>query len=459
MAQGTCSIDGCGRTGRVHLGWCVGHYTRFVRTGDVGGPEVAPVRVVIPKGTSCAVADCGRPAHCRGWCKLHYTRWERHGDVQAHLPVKVADPDQRCSVEACDRKLAARSYCAPHYHRWRKAGDPQPYKPIAGQPRACTAPGCADPHSALGYCLRHWARFKTYGDVTGGHFEVAASARLGRDLPPADRFWTRVHKNGPTVRPDLGPCWIWTAGKNAAGYGQMFFMREVSQLAHRVAWHLDGRPLITGLVLDHLCRTPACVRPDHLEQVTAAVNKARGNSWAAANSRKTHCAHGHPFDADNTIVNERGHRTCRRCRNDKPVRLAAQRKLTRLERGIAADYRVAIRDDPCRYCGGPGSEDDHYYPIAKGGTAHWHNLVRACRRCNRSKGARCGTVYLLRRGEQQWWTPQPVPAATHPMTPASAMATPRAPASSAPRGPSAAARSASSTAVRPPRFALRRIGA
>ena len=34
------------------------------------------------------------------------------------------------------------------------------------------------------------------------------------------RFWSRVNKDGPVPekQPDLGPCWLWTAGLNSAGY-------------------------------------------------------------------------------------------------------------------------------------------------------------------------------------------------------------------------------------------------
>lgn len=69
--------------------------------------------------------------------------------------------------------------------------------------------------------------------------------------------------------------------------------------------------------------------------------------------------------------------------------------LTREDKQIAMAYRRAIRDDPCYYCGGTGQEDDHFFPLAKGGTDHWWNLIRACRRCNRSKRATCGTAFLL----------------------------------------------------------------
>ena len=48
------------------------------------------------------------------------------------------------------------------------------------------------------------------------------------------------------------------------------------------------------------------------------------------------------------------------------------------------------RDDfTCRYCGARGVplECDHVLPVAKGGKTEMTNLVTACFRCNRSKGA------------------------------------------------------------------------
>ena len=38
---------------------------------------------------------------------------------------------------------------------------------------------------------------------------------------------------------------------------------------------------------------------------------------------------------------------------------------------------------------------DHFFPLAKGGTDHWFNLVRACRSCNLRKRTMCGTAFLL----------------------------------------------------------------
>jgi hypothetical protein len=54
----------------------------------------------------------------------------------------------------------------------------------------------------------------------------------------AAKFWENVDMNGPIIRPELGPCWIWTAGLMADGYGyfQHPTMRELR--AHRAAWVL-----------------------------------------------------------------------------------------------------------------------------------------------------------------------------------------------------------------------------
>ena len=42
-------------------------------------------------------------------------------------------------------------------------------------------------------------------------------------------------------------------------------------------------------------------------------------------------------------------------------------------------------------------DGDTYFPIAKGGTDHWWNLVRSCGPCNRRKHAYCGTWFILMR--------------------------------------------------------------
>ena len=86
----------------------------------------------------------------------------------------------------------------------------------------------------------------------------------------AERY--RVEDRGYTT-----PCWIWLLKKLPRGYGQMRLPgTRVMVLAHR--WYYEQRrgPIPAGLVVDHKCRQPSCVNPDHLRAVTQAVNVRAG---------------------------------------------------------------------------------------------------------------------------------------------------------------------------------------
>ncbi len=125
----------------------------------------------------------------------------------------------------------------------------------------------------------------------------------------AERFWAKVDKSGD--------CWVWTSCVDANGYGK-FSVKNRSAYAHIVAVDLTRGGTPDGLELDHLCRNPACVNPDHLEAVTHVENVRRGVSGARAAERGravTHCRKGHAFDDVNTMVNATGPRAGRRhCR-------------------------------------------------------------------------------------------------------------------------------------------------
>ena len=132
------------------------------------------------------------------------------------------------------------------------------------------------------------------------------SLDLGLVAPrDVDRFWSKV------VRSD--GCWQWTGTISVKGYGR-FRLQGRMAAAHRLAYHLAIGPVPQGLQLDHLCRNRGCVRPDHLEAVTARVNLLRGQTKAAANARKTHCPAGHPYEGENLfVIAKRGIRKCRAC--------------------------------------------------------------------------------------------------------------------------------------------------
>ncbi len=129
---------------------------------------------------------------------------------------------------------------------------------------------------------------------------------------PIERLWEKVDKNGP-IHPTLGtPCWLWQ-GCLVKGHGQMGVGKK-RVYTHRLAYEELVGPIPAGLVLDHLCRTPQCCNPAHLEPVTVQVNTLRGTGNTARNAAKTHCQHGHPLKGDNLYRDKRGHRECVICK-------------------------------------------------------------------------------------------------------------------------------------------------
>lgn len=129
-----------------------------------------------------------------------------------------------------------------------------------------------------------------------------------------ERFMRRVEQE-----PNSG-CWLWS-GQTVKGYGRVS-LQSKEHMAHRISLEMFVGPIPAGAVVDHLCRTPLCVNPRHLEAVSHTENMRRGRN---ALRERTHCKNGHAYTEKNTRLTAQGHRLCRRCQVLASQRYQAQR--------------------------------------------------------------------------------------------------------------------------------------
>ncbi len=142
---------------------------------------------------------------------------------------------------------------------------------------------------------------------------IASVSRPGKKTgykpePVDERFWRQVDVDGE--------CWVWLGLKGDYGHGRfatghVHGKRAKLVSAARWAYEYTFGPLPPDLEIDHLCRNPPCVNPEHLEPVTHAVNMRRGK-----NPAKTHCPRGHEYSQENTRSYE-GRRFCRACERQR----------------------------------------------------------------------------------------------------------------------------------------------
>ena len=134
------------------------------------------------------------------------------------------------------------------------------------------------------------------------------------------RFFAKVAMAGPDE------CWEWMGARVRGRYGKFFLRKEprpkggrktILTPAHRWSYEFFVGPIPDELQLDHLCRNPGCVNPEHLEPVSSAENCRRV-------PRSSHCGSGHEFTPENTYYRtHKGYRErqCRECRRERARRL------------------------------------------------------------------------------------------------------------------------------------------
>lgn len=172
---------------------------------------------------------------------------------------------------------------------------------VSREPAPCRMPSCTGLVKGRGLCNRHYLRELRHGSPTAG-----APLRI---LDDVERLWSRIDRTGD--------CWVWTAS-TTDGYGYTQWDGRLWRV-HRLVYTLLIGPIPTGMQLDHLCRSRACCRPDHLEPVTHAVNVRRG-----LRSMRQTCPRNHPYDIRLERPNGRVERRCSICANDNRRRRREQ---------------------------------------------------------------------------------------------------------------------------------------
>ncbi len=328
-----CTIEDCPKP-ILGRGWCSMHYATWQRHGD----PLAPIQRRLPPDTICSEATCDNRAKRRGMCDMHRRREENHGETTdprerrfwaqvdrrgndecwlwmghcqwngygqygttgTRLAHRIAYQyligpipegfvvDHMCHVRDRDCSKAIdcphRRCCNPAHAEikrqreniasgrggdsWGYVPEAIPATPVIEKPLTCTEDDgtCGGEIYKRTICRKHYRRWLRDPNVE------RPSSRS-----PEQRFWAKVNKNGsvPEHVPELGPCWLWTASiARAEGYGR-FGVRHGEMIgAHRYSYLLAHGSIPEGYEVHHRCHRRRCVRPDHLEALPPAQNKA-----------------------------------------------------------------------------------------------------------------------------------------------------------------------------------------
>lgn len=136
-----------------------------------------------------------------------------------------------------------------------------------GIERLCSVEGCGNKYWASGYCGKHRYRVQKYGSPHVG----------GRPESPRQALHSRLARDGD--------CLIWTGARDSSGYGNIR-VGGLTKSVHRLAWELGHGEIPEGLMIDHICHRPLCVKLEHLRLATRSENM-RNRAGAQVDNRST----------------------------------------------------------------------------------------------------------------------------------------------------------------------------
>lgn len=129
-----------------------------------------------------------------------------------------------------------------------------------------------------------------------------------------ERFESKVDKSGE--------CWLWTGGDTGNGlrYGK-FWDGERKVLAHRFAYTIFHGEIPQGLEVDHTCRVPKCVTPEHLRVLTRTENMRNRDDYRIKSDGSMICGRGHIITDEIKYTRPDGRIECRVCINRPRARV------------------------------------------------------------------------------------------------------------------------------------------
>ena len=191
---------------------------------------------------------------------------------------------------------------------------------------------------------------------------------------PIKRLMSRVTKSDDS-------CWVWN-GALVRGYG-VINVDGKTEYVHRVVYAASGKKFDKRLTLDHKCRNPRCVNPEHLEPVTRSENVRRMNSAQP----RDRCRKGHLYSEFGKTKSG----SCIKCYESSPSR----------RRGSTSEpkpYKPLVRSDSETHCA-----NGHEYSIVG------RFVSGNCRKCQATKDSKRGKrksnevmEQLCIRGHDTW---------------------------------------------------------
>jgi len=425
-----CGAEGCGESLRKdnRTGFCTPHKRAKSRGGPVPKQDYS-ARVYKPR-------QC---PDCRAEFTPHSANDERCPDCQhTHRLALRAEREGRnqrdtCSVDGCGAKLRTSNTigrCSEHRyipvdsHVCDADGCEQPlrkdndtgyckahkYATARVPVRICAADGCENELRAdneSGYCKPHAWQTATTRASRDRYYailrEQSERRRQQRAVCAVDGCDRRIRSDNTTGRCaehiyiplDLAVCSV------GGCENRLRSDNTTGRCAEHYAKHWEARTCladecerkVNADCADGYCREHRRLSESRQQQQKDYYQSRKpefqeyARAWRLANGDE-HRAAVSAWNASN--------RTARYAAQARRV-LAANAGMDDFDRELSVAYRLAIRHDPCFYCKSPETAHiDHFFPLVKGGTDHFWNLVRACQRCNNAKYAQCGTAFILR---------------------------------------------------------------